>query len=645
MQVFGRTFRRPEQRKAWWVVALATIGIVIYLGYLIMLALNLGTFLWAAYRRVPPSNQQLAGRVCALGLGVVWFSTACVRWRHRLYLAPAIRDLISTPASEWQILRLATRNRIFSLGSIYAIAFVLFLFPWFSTEWLLILTEDGWQSVAFWQYTLGIASAVVSAAMLMALLESLALSINLLAGAFGAGGVAPHYTVINWVWAFIRRPVLYTVLSAVCLMFFALLIKNLPFPVPGLAGAPLVHLGQTLLDGFGLEGSLQHTLLKYFPAVCWFDCFTAAIHGPAGEFQRALYCCLAWLSFSTLLAAACLKSGLSIAARAGWQGVGEVRPADAALPAKRKFDADAINGPLERFLIARIGRMGRATLRLVSRNPQAGAADIHLRRTLLLCIPALGCAWAANYVVPDLLQSLMNSFEKSISTADLFAAGQLAAGTVLCIFAVGKIHIWGMLSFTRVGPSNTAQSQDALSQIFQRHGLRQRNPVTRGDNRYPLQEIYAIGFKDAVLLPLFYAMLWLAVVILSLGAEALLLRLPPPLVGWGALIGYLVMLQVYFIVILGSVMVYSALDYRRSRLRATLQSLLNLTVLALVVGPLIGLLIYLWSETARQNRFGVAVLGTANILLICDVVLYSFCRWVYLRRRFDCEILHGRQMY
>jgi hypothetical protein len=645
MQVFGRTFRRPEPPRAWWMVALTALGILIYLGYLTTLALNLGTFLWAAYRRLPGSNQQLAGRVGALGVGVVWFSTACVRWRHRLYLNPAMRDLVSTPATEWQVLRLATRNRFFSLGSIYGIAFVLFLFPWFSTEWLLILTEYSWSSVSVWQNIFGGLCAVVAAAMLMALLDSLALSINLLAGALGAGGVAPHYTFLNWIWAFIRRPVLYSVLGAVGLMIFSLMIKNLPFPAPVLSSAPLVHLGQSLLDGFGTPGTAPHTLLKYFPSVCWFDCITAAIHGPAMEFQRSLYCCLLWMSASVVMTTACLKQGLSIAARAGWRGVGEVRPADAIRQVKRKFDADAVNGPLERWLIARIGRMGRATLRLVSRNPQAGAVDIHLKWTLLLCIPAVLGGWLALYAVPDLLESFMNTFEKPISSADLHTAGELAAATVLSIFSVGKMHLWGMLSFMRLTPSNTSQSQDALSQIFQQQGLIRRQQVTRGDNRYPLIEIYAIGFKDAVLLPLFYAMGWLLLVILTAGAEALILHLPAEWVGWATLIGYLAMLQLYFLLSLGAVMMYTALDYRRSRLRTMVQSMFNLLQFGIVAGMLIALVGYLWSETFRQNRYGVAVLGTANILLICNVVLYSVCRWVYLRRRFDCEISSGRQMY
>ncbi len=645
MQIFGRTFRRQVQPRSKWVVALIVFAVTCYVIYLTALALNLGTFLWGAYRRLPLLQRQGAGHVMALALGVVWFSTACVRWRHRLYLAPPMRDLVTTPASPWQILRIATRMQILSLGSVYTLAFVLFLYPWFSVEWLLLLVDLPWENLGVWQIVLGGICSIVSTALLMVMIDSLALSANLLAASLGVGGVAPHYAFMNYVWAFVRRPVLYATLIAVGLMLFDLLVANLPVPVPALASAPLVQLGHTLLEALNVPGSTPNVILTRFPSVCWFDAITSSVRGSSVDFQAAILTCLAWLGGSAALNCLCLNRALSVSVRSGWLGVGAVRPADATKSKPRSFDPDAINGPLEGLLIRRIGRMGRATLRLVSRNAQAGAVDIHLQRTLLLCIPAVLIGWLANRLVPNLLETFLNIFERSANVLELRTAGQLASAATLFIVAMIKIHVWGMLSFRNLVPPNTTQSRDIFTQIFQQQGLIQRVQVTRGDNRYPLIEIYAIGFKDAVLLPVYYAMFWLLIVVATTALEALLLGLPADLVGWSALGSYTVLLQILFVLSLSYVQMYAMLDYRRSRLLTAVQFLVSLSFIGLLLASVIGLIGYLWSESIPQNRFAIAALGTVNILVIVNSVIYSLARWMYVRRRFDCEINSGRRMY
>ena len=616
-----------------------------YLIYLTWLAMNVGTFLWGAYRRLPMIQRQAAGHVMALALGVVWFSTACVRWRYRLYLAPPMRDLVTTPASPWQILRLATRMQLLSLGSFYTAAFVLFLYPWFSVEWLLLLLDLSWENLGIWQVVLGTLCSLLATALLMVMIDSLALTANLVAASLGLGGVAPHYAFMNYVWAIVRRPVLYATLISVGLMLFDLLVVNLPVPVPALANAPVVQLGHSLFESLSAPGTTPHLILTHFPSVCWFDAITSSVRGSSVDFQHAIVTCLVWLGGSMALTCLCLNRGLSVAVRSGWQGVGAVRPADATKSKPRSFDPDAVNGPLEAILIRRIGRMGRATLRLVSRNAQAGAIDIHLQRTLLLCIPAVLIGWLANRLVPNLLETFLNLFERSANPLELRTAGQLAAAATLFIVAMIKMHIWGMLSFRHFVSSNANQSRDIFTQIFQQQGLIQRVQVTRGDNRYPLIEIYAIGFKDAVLLPMFYAMFWLLVVVGTTAVEALLLGLPADLVCWAALASYILLLQLLFVLSLSYTLLYTLLDHRRSRLLRAVQSIVNLSVFGLLMVSVAGLIGYLWTESIPQNRFAVAALGTVNILVIVDVVIYSLARWIYLRRRFDCEINSGRRMY
>ena len=644
MQIFGRTFRRQLQPRSKWMIALIVLAVVCYLLYLTMLALNLGHFLWGAFRRLPLNQRQLAGRVMALALGIVWFSTACIRWRHKLYLAPPMRDLVTTPATPWQILRLATRIQVLTLGTIYTTSFIIFLYPWFSIEWLLLLTDLSWTSVSTWQIVLGGICSVAAAALLMVMIDSLALCANLLAASIGVGGVAPHYAFVNYIWAFVRRPVLYATLTAVGIMVFTLIVYNLPIPVPALINAPLVQLGQSMLETLDVPGSVPNLLLTYFPSVCWFDCITASVRGPAPDFQHALLNCLAWLGLSAALTALCLQRALGVAVRAGWESVGAVKPADATRAKPRSFDPDAVNGPLEALLIRRIGRMGRATLRLVSRNAQAGAIDIHLQRTLLLCIPSVLIAWLASRIVPNLLETFLNVFERSANAVELRTTGQVAATVCIVLCAMVKIHFWGMLSFRQFTPP-TPQSRDLFMQFFQQQGIIQFQKATRGDNRYPLIEIYAIGFKDAVLLPTYYSLFWLLVVVGTASGEALLLGLPSELIGWSALLSYLVLIQVLFLLSLSYTLLYTSLDYRRSRWLTMVRMTFVATLSGLATLGVFALIAYLWSELVKQDRFAIAVLGTVNIMLIVNVVVYSLSRWVYLRRRFDCEINSGRRMY
>src|SRR5437868_15433378 len=104
--VVGRTFRNPQHKRPWWQQALTGLGILLLTAYLVAIASQTGALVWNVYRRFPPYLQQSGGRLAALAAGLSLFSAGIARWRQKIYLAPAMRDLASTPAKPWQLLRL-----------------------------------------------------------------------------------------------------------------------------------------------------------------------------------------------------------------------------------------------------------------------------------------------------------------------------------------------------------------------------------------------------------------------------------------------------------------------------------------------------------------------------------------------------------
>ena len=103
--VVGRIYRRPEYNQPWWLTALAIFGSLLGLLYFAMLAIQAGQVVWAGYSRIPYPRQLLTGRIAAMAMGLPWLSWSYWRWRERLFLAPAMRDLVTTPASPYQILK------------------------------------------------------------------------------------------------------------------------------------------------------------------------------------------------------------------------------------------------------------------------------------------------------------------------------------------------------------------------------------------------------------------------------------------------------------------------------------------------------------------------------------------------------------
>jgi hypothetical protein len=155
--------------------------------------------------------------------------------------------------------------------------------------------------------------------------------------------------------------------------------------------------------------------------------------------------------------------------------------------------------------------------------------------------------------------------------------------------------------------------------------------------------VYAVGLKDAVLLPTFYTVAWLFPV-LGIGAlEALAVGLPPANVGWTFIIALPALAQVYYLGILVSMISYW-MDYSRSRVLVFFKGIAFGAVFGTLISGLAILIVYLCAQSIENHRPGVAWLGCINITLVFDVALYSFFRWVYIRRRFDAERVQPRTM-
>jgi hypothetical protein len=640
--IVGRIYRRQEYQQPWWLVALAIFGSLVGFVYFAVLAIHAGQAVWTGFRAIPIARQQLTGRVAAMAMGLPWLSWSIWRWRERLYLAAPMRDLVTTPASPWQILKIALRMNG-AVGQLYGITFVLFLYPWFNTEWLTIATSAkslNW--IADWTKPFALCSAMIAALIIAAMNNAIGIAMNIVLGAAGFGGVAARFRNLERVLSALRRPIFFILLSAFGLMLLVSLVSAFPFPVPTLTSSSLWGLGESMLQQFEQPGTAAHTVMAHFPTVCWFDALTHSMTGEVHVFSHGINCCVATLVLCGLASAVCLSRALSMPVRAGWHGVSDPAPADAQKSQPRRFDPDVVNGPLESWLLARIGRMGRATLRLMAQNFEAGAIDVHLRRSLLVVIPCIALGYAAMYVTPPAIEFLMRVFQsRGLEQGEREGIEQMAAAICVALTAVFRLHLWGtwraagaMLSYT---PQQTVWQLDAWQM--------KRAPlvITRGDGRHPAYEVYAVGFKDAVLLPTFYTMAWLFPVLGIAALESLALQLPPRMVGWSFLIALPALAQLFYFGVLISILSYW-MHYSRSRLQIFFKSLAWGLGFGTLVAVFFGLVAFLCTSQIEANRPWVAWLGTVNMAVIFNVALYSIFRWMYIQRRFDAERQQPRSL-
>ena len=327
---------------------------------------------------------------------------------------------------------------------------------------------------------------------------------------------------------------------------------------------------------------------------------------------------------------------MGIAARAWWhEGAAAPKPADAAQTPAHSFDPDGINGPIEAWLVRGVGRMGRAVLRLMTTSPEAGAADRHLLQSLMLIPFCLLGAYVTMAVAPVLIGMVCIIFSGSLDEPARAVIRTVSASLWVAGFALYRVSIWGCLGraaralhASRRAPVNTG---DPISNL-----LLQSQPVTRGDSRYPLSEIYAVGFNDAVLLPTFYTLLWTGAVGALAFLEGLALGLWSPALVWAVVIAVPAITELYYLILLMNT-ASTWTDYRRSRLREFLKFLVVVPTAIGVCEGLGWLIFYVCQETLRQGEPWIGWLGAVNMLLVFDVALYMSARWMYVRRRFDAE--------
>jgi hypothetical protein len=370
--------------------------------------------------------------------------------------------------------------------------------------------------------------------------------------------------------------------------------------------------------------------------VAWFDALRCIAVDADGLFAASLLRCVFWLTVAAAAGALALSLALSISARAFWHGeINAPRPADAAAAPRRPFDPDQVNGPIERLLLGWIGRMGRAVMRLLTANFAAGAYDRHLWHSLKLVPLCVAGGWLSMLLAPEIATGICRIFDVQLDAKELNVVGTWTAALWVAGLAQVRMRAWGCFVGLDDGSFRMTAAERDSEQLTLPPRLRYARRA-RGDNRYPLYEIYAVGFNDAVLLPTVHV----AVAALSIGAFALLEGLALGL--WSSTLLWIVAIavpsqvQLTLLLLLGQ-MPLNVVHYSRRWLSSILRIVLGLYA---AIGLLfaVGLLItYLWSECLHAGRPWTAWLGSLNILVVLDVTLYTATRWWYVRRRFDAE--------
>jgi hypothetical protein len=349
---------------------------------------------------------------------------------------------------------------------------------------------------------------------------------------------------------------------------------------------------------------------------------------------------LIWGAGATVLAALFFRPGYSAKARSGCDREdASVAPADSAPPERRSFDPDVVNGRLEALFIAWLGRMGRAVLRMVSANVRSGALDYMLVRTAvgLACSILLGRIFM--WLVPAMINAILIVYGLSPLRPDAEEAfGTAVAIVFLVALAVYCLVSWGGPKMWQVGAKAYARNEQSEAAAGSWGALfRKKKTATRGDRRYPLIEIYAVGFSDAVLLPTLYAGFWILVSGGAVAVAGVVYGLTPKYLGWVVAIGVPILWQLAFLSYIGGISNYW-MHYSRSLLIQIFTAIWMGVLLAIgAIGCAV--LIVVICGTASQANYPswVGWLGSINVLVVADVAFYMLVRWLYVRRRFDAE--------
>jgi hypothetical protein len=639
-QIFGAKFRKPTMTQPLWLRIIFGLLAALFILMTAWWMTRAGEWLWSSWR-LPFSRQDLTGRLVALGFGVSVLFANMRRWRMAYYLDPPMRDLVTTPGSHWQIFWLGLRARWNWTGAIF---FSFFLYPFFPAEWRIVLPIRNW----YLSQVLSIISAVGWSCLGQLFFNLLAIGWNLISAALGFGGAAPQFVIPSM----LRPLVLALNWGLVVALGMCLTVLIVQDPGPILLRSTWWHSGELMIAAFNDPNGVAHLLLNHFPSVAYFDAMRSSVGGPSDLFGSAMLGTIAWMIAGLAAIALSCRAGFDMSARATWHfDKAAPKPADSLPKRKPRHDPDEVNGVIEGWLVARFGRMGRSVLRVISAVFDVGAVDRHLDYSIALIPLCLFSGYTLMWLLPDLLDAIFTLFQGQLDKAARQGVQTFSGAICLIVVLVYRMSIWGALRMNVKQPTGSAfnsnwngggmnSASGNISFLMVRDSSL---PATRGDNRYPLTEIYPIGFSDAVLLPTFYSLLWLSLVGgLSL-IEGLLLGLDAETMVWCFVIGVPALTQVCFFAAMGT-MVSNWMDYRRAWLASFVRSLAFGICVAFVLLGVVVLIIFLCRESIDHGRPWVAWLGSLNIVLIVDVALYMSARWIYVRRRFDAERRNVRNL-
>jgi hypothetical protein len=631
-QIFGTQFRKQIQQHPLWLRIVMWTFAILFLLWTAWWILSAAHWVWAGYRRLAPPRQVLAGRLVALSLGIASLATFMNRWRIAYYLDPPMRNLVTTPGTHWQIFKLGLRARWNWAGAAYL---AISIYPFFGPEWLNAMPVSSWGL----REPLSILCAIGWSCFGQLLFHTLSIAWVLLSAALGLGGAVPRFYIPASLKPFV---------TAISFGVFALLSSALTVAVveaPGMlfSSSAFWRVGEMIVSALEEPKSVANYVFVHFPSVLWFDGMRFLVPGPADRFYAALLGNSAWIAASVVTIALSCRAGLSMTARATWNSDPNApKPADALPEKKRRHDPDHVNGPLEGLLVGRVGRMGRAVLRLIAAVYDVGAVDKHILYSLaLLPLCVLG-GHVSMWVLPEVINAGLALIQTKLDFTGYHAIRNIAAAAWIVIILFYRMSIWGGLRFhvqqqKSPLPPSWGGGVNPLGGNISFLMVRDSSiPTTRGDNRYPLTEIYPVGFSDAVLLPTFYTLLWVLFLGALVMAEGALLGLDLNIVLWCVGIGVPALVQLsFFAALLTSVSNW--MDYRRSRLASFIKGICVGMCFALLGGGMLILIMLLSKELIDRDRAWVAWLGSLNMILIFDLACYMTARWIYVRRRFDAE--------
>ena len=629
--IFGRTFRSTQVLQPLWLRVLLfalSAGLMLLT---VVFFYNMSRSIWGIFRTVGPLQRALVGEVFAFGIGYFVLALSYGQWRKALFLDPPMRDLAMTPGRPMQLLRIALRWRWVGgdLGNLVLLCVM--THPWLWLELLQFGRAINSTFVMAWAWPLSIPLAIIMALLFYVLHQALGIALALAGAALGLGGVMPR-------WRFVARILPYLnifVILAVAVCVGSLLLELLcASPADAMW---FVDIGRALRPALSPEsGGWARTLFGWFPTVLWFDCFYTMMNDPDGVFSASLLRCVLWLGAAALAGAACLRAAFSPAVRSCWHADGAgARPADASKTPRQKFDPDAVSGTCEAWYLRRFGRMGRAALRLATLNFESGSIDVHLRRVLVSVPLSLAGAWLCMRLAPPAVNAVCLIFGSPLGAS----ARQTVAAVVAVLWIVGllfyRLDIFTGMS-TALGQLRYMENPARGAGNFFSTQRSAFLTLTRGDNRYPMTEIYATGFSDTVLIPFLSIGAWLFLLAALAFFEATLLGLSGRALNWTTAIALPIAVQGYFISRLNSVTRYWK-DYRRSHLISFVIGMLSVFVVLFLLTGLAVLMLLLVTTTVEQNHPWIGWLGCMNMLVVFDIAAYRLARWLYVRRRFDAE--------